>query len=54
MKEWMVFDERRQSRALQALVGNGDTLIGVANSHYKSEVITVAEIRYRKKANGIH
>ena len=43
----------RQAAALQELINTGERLIGVANSHFKSEVITVAEIRYRRKTNGI-
>jgi cereblon len=44
----LVFANMPQAEALQELLNNGDRLIGVANSHFKSEVITVAEIRYRK------
>lgn len=48
----LLLTELPQSRALQALVDQGETLIAVANSHFKSDVVSVAEIRYRKKSNG--
>jgi len=48
----LVLANLSQATALKELLNNEERLIGVANSHFKSEVITVAEIRYRRKTTG--
>lgn len=47
----LVLTELPQGSALASLEQSSTRLIGVANSHFKSEVITLAEIRYRRKSN---